>query len=118
MRSNRIPIIKSVKDLADPTDLRAEQVLCKELGEGMVRAATGLQKQISGQVAMEGGDKRLIVIFSAFPNGDLIIWFCDKGYFQLMALVNQKFKHIATFPSTNAEEFQKALTEMQKVLGQ
>lgn len=98
-------------------DLRSQQVMCKRLGEAMRQAAVELKLQVSGQAAIEGNGKQLIVLYSAFPNGDLIVWFLDQGYYSLMALVNQNFKHLATFPVTELIAFQAELTKLQSQLG-
>lgn len=99
-------------------DLRKQQVMCKAMAEAMRSVAIELKLQVSGQSAIEGEGVSIIVLYSCFPNGDIIIWFQDRGIYTLMALVNQQFKHLATFPIAQAEEFQAVLVELKGLLGQ
>lgn len=99
-----------------PLDLRPQQIMCKRLAEAMRAAAIEMKLQVSGQAAIEGNGSKLIVIYSAYPNGDIMVWFLDKGFYNLMVLVNQKFKHVATFPVTHAADFQKELTRIKDEL--
>jgi hypothetical protein len=80
-------------------------------------AAVEMKMQVSGQAAIEGHGEKLIVLYSCYPNGDIIVWFIDKGYYSLMALVNKNFKHLATFPVTETASFQAELTRLQGELG-
>lgn len=98
-------------------DFRKEQIMCRTLGVSLVESAVALKLQVSGQAAIEGDFGKLLVLYSAYPNGDFIIWFLNKGYYSLMALVNKKMKHLITFPAHEMELFQNELTKLQLELG-
>lgn len=98
-------------------DFRPQQIMCKRMAEAMRAAAIEMQMQVSGQAAIEGNSEKLIVLYSCYPNGDIIVWFVDKGYYSLMALVNQKFKHLANFAVGKEKEFQAELDRLKEELG-
>lgn len=106
---------KKIKALS--IDLRQQQIICKRVAEAMQSVAVDMKLQISGQASVEGDGKQLIVLYSAYPNSDLIVWFLDQGYYSLMALVNQKFRHITSFSASDVDKFQEALTSLQNELG-
>jgi hypothetical protein len=116
MSTNRLK--KTKKAEKHVIDFRSQQIMCKKLAESMREAAVEMQMQVSGQAAIEGNGEKLIVLYSCYKNGDIIVWFVDKGYYSLMALVNKNFKHMATFPVTEAEKFQDMLTQLSSELGQ
>lgn len=98
-------------------DLRIQQTMAKNLCDAMRVTAVDLNFTVSGQALVEGYGEKFNVLFSVFPNGDFMCWFLNKGYFSIMALVNQKQRHIATFPAEETENFEKMMRMLQKELG-
>lgn len=118
MAKNRIS--KKRTKAAQPTtgiDLRKEQLMVAKMAESMAGTAKSLGLQVSGQVSIEGDGEKLIVLFSAYPNGDMMVWFLEKGYYSVMALVNQKTRHCSQIPATSPEVFQAELSKIKDIIG-
>ena len=101
----------------DPTDLRPIQAMIGKLSECMATAAAGLQLQVSGQATIEGGGISVIVLHTAFPNGDMMVWFLHQGFYTVMSLVNQKLRHCSQIPAHTPEIFQQELDKLKEILG-
>lgn len=109
---------KNKRNFPNPLDLKPEQEVVKSFALTMAPAAVKHNMTISGQAALDFGARGTFpVIYGAYPNGDFIVWFLFKGYYTLMALVNQKMKHVATFPVHKMIEFQAMLTTIQASIG-
>lgn len=117
MAKNRIHPRKVSKIKPPAIDLRRQEIMCKALMDGMRESAIKLEMQVSGQAAIESKKEKLMVCYSCFPNGDFMVWFLDMGYYSLMALVNQNFRHVVTLPADEQDAFQVALSELVKALG-
>lgn len=101
----------------DPSDLRSIQIMMKNLAECMATAAEGLKLQVSGQATIEGDGESVIVLHTAFPNGDMMLWFLHKGFYTVMSLVNKKMRHCSQIPASTPEIFQEELNKLSEILG-
>lgn len=105
------------KPQTDPSDLRPIQAMMGTLAECMATAAEGLQLQVSGQATIEGGDISVIVLHTAYPNGDMMLWFLYRGFYTVMSLVNKKLRHCSQIPASSPEVFQEELDKLKEILG-
>lgn len=105
------------KPKQDIHDIRPVQAMIAKLAECMATAAEGLNLQVSGQATIEGDGKKILVLHSAFPNGDMMIWFLYQGFYTVMSLVNKKMRHCSQIPAESPEVFQEELDKLQKILG-
>lgn len=102
----------------DRTHLNPTETLAYDLLNSISSFAINGQAEITGTCVVERVNQEPVVLaYSAYPNGDYMIWYNDHGNFRLYAIVNESMKHIATIPASDAKALQDKINEFKGQIG-
>lgn len=88
-----------------------------EILKPILKAAKNKNVKLGGQLMVDHEKcGKFPLVFFVQPSGNHICWFIEGEEHKLYSLVNEKVRHVCTFPSDQTEAFEAKLKELRAEL--
>lgn len=102
--------------------LTAQEKMALSVIELVRKQAVDGKVKLTGQIVLSAeGVPPYPMVFCCQPGGSYMCWMVDPAFppmYKIYALVNEKFRHLGSFPIDQLKEFQDKVTEIQKEMGE